>query len=208
MENRRQSLLFEPEEIPQIKRADVLRSLFYEHAAGEQNASLSPQYAPVQVLAAHGELDSCLRHLLRAAERTHRASRPALRALRHIEKLLDNLPESIMLSLCATPQEDWICCYRNLARIHELLDNADLVVDAQEYANIVGQMVKLVQAISSVSYVQLDVASAFVLWLLRSQSLPKQKQRRSRKRKTAAAKKSPKSRVTSPKQAPEGTASV
>ena len=39
MENRRQSLLFEPEDIPQIKRADVLRSLFCEHAASEHDSS-------------------------------------------------------------------------------------------------------------------------------------------------------------------------
>ena len=208
MENRRQSLLFEPEDIPQIKRADVLRSLFCEHAASEHDSSPSPPYVPVQVLAAHGELDSCLRHLIKAAEHTHRASRPALRALRNIEKLLDNLPESIMRSLYAAPQEDWNCCYRDMARIHELLDSANLVVDAQEYVNIVGQMMKLVQAISAVSRVQINAASAFALWLLHSQSQPEQKRRRTRKKKIAAARKSPKSRGTTQRKTSESTKGV
>lgn len=189
MECGSQSFLFEPEDIPKIKRADVLHSLFCKHAAREQAPSSSPQYAPVQVLAAHGELDGCLRHLIKAAEHTHRASRPALCALRRIAKLLDILPEHIMSALHATPQEDWDCCYRDMIDIHELLDSANLVMDAQEYANIVDQMAKLVQAVSEVSHVRINAASAFALWLLHSHSHPEPKRRQTRKKKKKPEKK-------------------
>lgn len=109
-----------------------------------------------------------------------------------------------MLSLHATPRENWICCYKDMARIHELLDGANLVVDAQEYVTIVEQMVKLVQAVSAVSRVQINAASAFALWLLRSQCLPKQKRKRSRKKKSTSSERTKKSRVTTPKQTSRG----
>ncbi len=208
MERGRQILLFEPEEIPQAKRAEFLRSLFYSHSEQKQFNPPSAQYAPVDVLETHGELDSCLRHLIKAAEHTHRTSPPAIRALRSIEKLLDALPESIMSSLYAEPRENWIACYKNMARIHELMDEANLVEDAQEYANIVEQMARLAQAVNSASRVQINAASAFALMLLHARTRPVRKTKRARRRKKTKNSTTKKKRVTAKRKNTEGKDSV
>lgn len=194
MESRKQTLLFEQESLTPAKRAAALQNLFLSVACRHREDSHSG-YVPVEVLAAHGELDSHLRHLVAAATLSKKDS-PAQRLLRRIERRLDSLPESIMKTLPATAEQDWMRCYRDLIELHELLDEAQLIEDAQEYATILTKMTRVAETVSEASAVQICASSVFALWLRKSHmerysscrrrsSRTKQKKRSSSRRQTS-----------------------
>ncbi len=166
MERRTQHLLFEAPSLTPGERASTLQRLFCRCAAQEQKTH-SAQYVPQDVLAAYGELESRLLHLLSAAS-LNRTDRCSSALLRKIEKKLSALPECLMHSLNATPEDDWMLCYRSLVELHNLLEDAHLVDDAQEYATLVDIMSRLALALSKSANVRIDAASMFALWLMQN----------------------------------------
>ena len=163
MESRKQTLLFEQESLTPTKRAEALKNLFCSVACRHREDPHSG-YVPVDVLVAHGDLDSHLRHLVAAATLSKK-DRLSQRLLRRIERRLDSLPESIMQTLPATTEQDWMRCYRDLIELDELLDEAQLVEDAQEYATILTKMTRVAETVSEASAVQIRASSIFALWL-------------------------------------------
>ena len=188
MERRIQHLLFETQGLTPGERADTLHRLFCNYAAQEQETH-SAQYVPQDVLDAYGELESRLHHLLNAADLAH-PDRATASLLRKIEKRLAALPASIMRSLYATPEQDWILCYRNLIELHELLEDAHLLNDAQEYATLVEIMTRLALALSRSAAVKVDAASMFALWLMQAhlRRYSPQRRRTTRKSRRSSAK--------------------
>lgn len=159
-------MLFEEEKLTPGKRASALNSLFLSYAQREQSPCAGSEHVPVEVLTAHGELERHLRYMLDAAFNTRPAAvRPRLR---RIEKLLDTLPESIMKTLPATPEQDWMCCYRTLVRLHGMLDEAGLYESREEYATITGKMVQLAEAVAAGAVVSVNAGSMFILWLMQT----------------------------------------
>lgn len=159
-------MLFEQESITPGKRAAALNSLFCAKAARPRLTSCA-EHVPVEVLEAHGELESHLRYMLEAACKS-RPDKASQRQLRLVEKLLYSLPESIMQTLPATPETDWMRCYRDLIKLHELIDDAGLCIEAAEYATIIEKMVRLAEAVSENSAVQVSSASIFTLCLMQA----------------------------------------
>ena len=159
-------MLFEEDEITPGKRARALSKLFHEQTARER-APQAADHVPMEVLAAHGELESHLRYMLNAAL-DKRPPHAVKLNLRRIERLLDTLPESILCTLPAAPTQDWMRCYRDLVKLHELLDDAGLCVSMEEYATVIAKMMRLAAAVSEASAVQVNAASMFTLWLMQA----------------------------------------
>lgn len=184
-------MLFEQEKLTPGMRARALSRLFHRYALRETPEPPSREHVPVEVLTAHGELERYLRYMLEAAFNTRpAAARPALR---RIERLLDALPESIMQTLPATPEQDWMRCYRDLVRLHDLLDEADLCEGAEEYSTIVTKMVQLAEAVSTASAVSVNAGGMFTLWLMQAHL----RRYSPRKRRTPRKKKRPTKRKRS-----------
>lgn len=182
-------MLFEQEKLTPGKRARALNRLFLSYAQREQSPCASGDHVPVDVLTTHGELERHLRYMLDAAFLTRPAAvRPRLR---RIEKLLDTLPASIMKTLPATPEQDWMCCYRELVKLHDLLDEAGLCESGEEYATITGKMVQLAEAVSAGAAVSVNAGSMFILWLMQThlQRYSPRKRRAIRRKKRASKRK-------------------
>lgn len=177
-------MLFEQEKLTPDKRASVLSRQFCTYAQREAAGRGRAEHVPVEVLTAHGELERHLRYMLEAAANTRPAT--ARPHLRRIEKLLDALPESIMQTLPATPNENWMRCYRDLVKLHDMLDEAGLCESEEEYATITAKMAQLAQAVSTGSAVSVNAGGMFTLWLmqahLRKYSPRRRKPNRNKKR--------------------------
>ena len=192
-------MLFEQEKITPGMRARALSRLFHRYALRETPESPGREHVPVEVLTAHGELERHLRYMLDAAFNTRpAAARPPLR---RIERLLDALPESIMQTLPATPEQDWMRCYRDLVRLHDLLDDAELCTGAEEYATIISKMVQLAEAVSRGSAVTVNAGGMFTLWLMQAhlRRYAPRKRRPSRRKKRSAKRKRTNRTATAPK---------
>lgn len=177
-------MFFEQEKLTPEKRASALSKLFHRYARRE-GEEIGREHVPVSVLTAHGELERHLRYMIDAALSTRpAASRPKLR---RIEKLLDALPESIMQTLPATPEQDWMRCYRDLVRLHDQLDEAGLCESAEEYATLTAKIVQLAEAVSDASGVSVNSGSMFTLWLMQAhlhRYAPRRRRTRKNKRPT------------------------
>lgn len=158
-------MLFEREALTPRKKLDTLTRLFHRFS-GRKREDSSGGHVPMAVMDAHGELDARLRYMLEAASRRSPSKEQHAR-LRKIEKLLDSLPEAIMTSLPAAPNENWMCLYRRLVELHGLLKE-DLL-DAEEYATIAQKMATLAAEVSAGAAVSINGASMFTLLLLQLQ---------------------------------------
>lgn len=103
MERRKQHLLFEPQFLTPGERARALQNLFCR-VASQPQPQHSPQYVPQDVLAAYGELESRLHHLINAATLAH-PDRTRQALLRKIDKRITAMPEHIMRALSAPTAE-------------------------------------------------------------------------------------------------------
>lgn len=188
MERRKQHLLFEQSCLTPGERADVLRNLL-GRVAFQAQPQHSSQYVPQDVLDAYGELESRLRHLLSAATLTH-PDRSKAALLRRVDKRLTALPERIMQALSANTEQDWMIGYRSMVELHELLEDAHMVDDAQEYATLVEIMTRLALALSRSAAVKVDAASMFALWLMQAylRRYSPQRRRTTRKSRRSSAK--------------------
>ena len=178
-------MLFEEDQITPAKKARALSKLFHSRASRAQEPSPA-DHVPVEVLAAHGELESHLRYMLDATL-DKRPPHAVKLNLRRIEKLLDSLPESILQTLPASPAQDWMRCYRDLAKLHDLLDDAGLCVSVDDYATVIAKMTRLAEAVSEASAVRVTAASMFALWLMQAH-LRRYAPRRRRKSRTTKRK--------------------
>ncbi len=124
--------------------------------------------------------------MLEAASNRHQ-DKMQRRLMLKIEKLMDSLPESIMATLPASPEENWLGVYRKLAMLHGLLEDVEPALDADEYIAIVQKIIQLAGAVAKASSVKVDAASMFALLLIQvhlHKYSPARRQRSRRKQKT------------------------
>lgn len=157
-------MLFEREPLTPKGRLAALNRLFAEVARREGEAPPAG-HVPVAVLSAHGELAAHVRFMLEAASNRSQ-DKEQRRLMLKIERLMDSLPESIMATLPAGPDENWLGVYRKLAALHGLLEDVVPALDADEYIAIVQKIIQLAGAVARASSVNLDAASMFALLLI------------------------------------------
>lgn len=190
-------MLFERETVTPHGRLAAMEELFAK-VAKRDDAALAPGRVPVETLEAFGDLETPLRYMLEAASAGCK-DRTRLAQLRKVEKCLNSLPEAIMTSLTAGPEENWLCMFRHLLQLHTLLTDAGIGTDAAEYSTLLQKMVQLAEKASQAAAVEISPASMFTLLLMqvemqrinppRRKRKPARKRRKTKAKKTAATKK-------------------
>ncbi len=179
------TMLFEREQLTPQGRLQVLEGIFAQLA---QRPGEPPRHGhvPVDILEAYGDFNAHIRFLLEAA--ASRGGDPAhVRRLRRIERELDELPASIMDTLPAGSSENWLLFYRRLIQLHNMLDDAEPDLDAEEYRSLILKMVQMAECVSNASAVKVNAASMFALLLiqvhLHHEDAARQRKPRKKKRK-------------------------
>lgn len=184
-------MLFERETVTAHDRLAAMEKLFSK-VARRSNAVHEPGRVPVEALEAFGNLETPLRYMLEAASAGCK-DRTRLAQLRKIEKCLNALPEALMTSLSAGPEENWLCMFRHLLQLHTLLTDAGIGTDAAEYDTLLEKMVQLAEAVSQVAAVEISPASMFTLLLMQVEmqriNAPRRKRKTTRKRRKAKPRK-------------------
>lgn len=160
-------MLFEREPLTPAGRKEVLMRLFGAAARrGDEWSAVN--HVPVAVLEAHGDLAAHVRFMLEAARNNRSLSREQQRLLHKTERLLDSLPESIIQTLPAGPEDNWLQLYRKLVDMHGLLEDALPDLDEEEYTAIVQKTVQLAEAVAASAAVEVSAASMFALMLVQA----------------------------------------
>ena len=163
----------------------------FAKVAKRNDAALAPGQVPVETLEAFGNLETPLRYMLEAAAAGCK-DRTRLAQLRKVEKCLNSLPEAIMTSLTAGPEENWLCMFRHLLQLHTLLTDAGIGTDAAEYSTLLQKMVQLAEKASQAAAVEISPASMFTLLLMQVEmqriNPPRRKRKPARKRRKTKAK--------------------
>ena len=163
----------------------------FAKVAKRSDAALAPGRVPVETLEAFGNLETPLRYMLEAAAAGCK-ERTRLAQLRKVEKCLNSLPEAIMTSLTAGPEENWMCMFRHLLQLHTLLTDAGIGTDAAEYSTLLQKMVQLAEKASQAAAVEISPASMFTLLLMQVEmqriNPPRRKRKPTRKRRKTRAK--------------------
>ena len=184
-------MLFERETVTPQGRLAAMEELF-ARVAKRSDAVHEPGHVPVETLEAYGDLETPLRYMLEAASAGCK-DRTRLAQLRKIEKCLNALPEALMTSLSAGPEENWLCMFRHLLQLHTLLTDAGIGTDAAEYDTLLEKMVQLAEAVSQVAAVEISPASMFTLLLMQVEmqriNAPRRKRKTTRKRRKAKPRK-------------------
>ncbi len=180
-------MLFERQPLTPQGRKEVLMRLFGAAASrgGEWSAA---QHVPVAVLEAHGDLASHVRFMLDAARNNRTLSKEQQKLLHKAERILDSLPECILETLPAGPEDNWLQLYRKLVQMHGYLEDALPDLDAEEYTSIVQKMVALAETVAASAAVEVSAASMFALMLVQMHlnKYEPVKQSRPRRKKKAA----------------------
>ena len=183
-------MLFERETVTPHGRLAAMEELFAK-VAKRNDAALAPGRVPVETLEAFGNLETPLRYMLEAAAAGCK-ERTRLAQLRKVEKCLNSLPEAIMTSLTAGPEENWMCMFRHLLQLHTLLTDAGIGTDAAEYSTLLQKMVLLAEKASQAAAVEISPASMFTLLLMQVEmqriNPPRRKRKPTRKRRKTRAK--------------------
>jgi hypothetical protein len=183
-------MLFERETVTPHGRLAAMEELFAK-VAKRSDAALAPGRVPVETLEAFGNLETPLRYMLEAAAAGCK-ERTRLAQLRKVEKCLNSLPEAIMTSLTAGPEENWMCMFRHLLQLHTLLTDAGIGTDAAEYSTLLQKMVQLAEKASQAAAVEISPASMFTLLLMQVEmqriNPPRRKRKPTRKRRKTRAK--------------------
>lgn len=158
-------MLFERELLTPLGKADVLTSMFAEAANRETDEIPAPGVVPREVLEAYGDLSTHVRFMIEAAAHVQR-SKEEHKSLRKIEKLLDTLPESILLSLQASASSNWMLLYRKLVQLHGLIEDNLPAPDADEYCAIVRKLVRMAETVAEHAAVEINAGSMFTLLLM------------------------------------------
>lgn len=183
-------MLFEEDKLTPGKRAAALSRLFHSYAHKAREWEEEP-HVPVEVVTTHGELETRVRYMLEAAFNTRPAAQRT--TLKRIGRLLDALPESIMTTLPASPEQDWMRFYRDLVKLHDMLDEAGLYTEEEEYSSIVTKMAQLAAAVSAGSAVSVNAGGMFSLWLMQAhlrKFAPRRRRATRRKKKSAKSRRS------------------
>lgn len=183
-------MLFERETVTPHGRLAAMEELFAK-VAKRSDAALAPGRVPVETLEAFGNLETPLRYMLEAAAAGCK-ERTRLAQLRKVEKCLNSLPEAIMTSLTAGPEENWLCMFRHLLQLHTLLTDAGIGTDAAEYSTLLQKMVQLAEKASQAAAVEISPASMFTLLLMQVEmqriNPPRRKRKPTRKRRKTRTK--------------------
>ncbi|MBR5330453.1 MAG: hypothetical protein IKV13_03090 [Akkermansia sp.] len=190
-------MLFERETVTPHGRLATMEELF-ARVARRETAIYEPGRVPVEALEAFGNLETPLRYMLEAASSGCK-DRTRLAQLRKVEKCLNTLPDALMTSLSAGPEENWLCMFRHLLQLHTLLTDAGIGTDAAEYSTLLQKMVQLAEVVSQAAAVEISPASMFTLLLMqvemqrinapRKRRKATRKRRKTKTRKTTAAQK-------------------
>ncbi len=184
-------MLFEREQLTPQGRLQALESVF-SHIARRPGEPPKPGFVPVEVLEAYGDFNAHIRFLLEAAT-SKAADSTRVRQLHRLTRELDALPEGILVTLPAGPDGPWLAFYRKLFHLHNMLEDAQLELDAEEYSTLILKMVTLAERVSAASAVTVDAASMFSLLLiqihLRHQDELRHRKPRKKKRRKAPTKK-------------------
>ena len=164
----------------------------FSRVARRNTTTYEPGRVPVEALEAFGNLETPLRYMLEAASAGCK-DRTRLAQLRKVEKCLNTLPDALMTSLSAGPEENWLCMFRHLMQLHTLLTDAGIGTDAAEYATLLQKMVQLAETVSQAAAVEISPASMFTLLLMQVEmqriNAPKKRRKTARRRRKAKAKK-------------------
>ncbi len=187
-------MLFEREQLTPEGRLQALEKLF-EQLARRPGEPPKPGYVPIDILEAYGDFNAHIRFLLEAAA-SQGGGTARVRQLRRVERELDALPESIIATLPAGPEENWLNFFRRLLHLHRMLDDAQLELDAEEYRSLILKMVQMAECVSRASAVEVNAASMFALLLIQVHLHHQDELRRrkplKKKRKRAVSKKAAK----------------
>lgn len=157
-------MLFEREPSTPKGRLAALNRLFADAAHCEGDAP-AQGHVPLEVLAAYGDLASHVRFMLDSADKRPHSKEQRGRMLK-IERLMDSLPEYIMATLPAGPEDNWLAVYRKLALLHGLLEETEPPLDTDEYAALVQKIIHLAGSVAKASAVKVDASSMFTLLLI------------------------------------------
>lgn len=143
----------------------MLARLFAEAAENSKGKVPPAGVVPREVLEAYGDLSTHVRFMVEAAAHTPNG-KEVHKQLKKIEKLLDNLPENILMTLPATSDTNWMQLYRALVQLHGLLEDTLPEMDADEYSAIVQKLVRMAEAVAEHAAVRINSASMFTLLLM------------------------------------------
>lgn len=143
----------------------MLARLFAEAAEKNGGQVPSPGVVPIEVLEAYGDLSTHVRFMIEAAAHAP-GGKEKHRQLRKIDKLLDTLPENILLTLPATSDTNWMRLYRVLVQLHGLMEDTLPEMDADEYTAIVQKLVRMAETVAEHAAVRINPASMFTLLLM------------------------------------------
>lgn len=182
-------MLFERETVTPQGRLAAMEELF-ARVAKRSDTVHEPGHVPVEALEAFGDLETPLRYMLEAAAAGCK-DRSRLTQLRKVEKCLNTLPDALMTSLAAGPEENWLCMFRHLLQLHTLLTDAGIGTDAAEYATLLQKMVQLAEKVSQAAAVEISPASMFTLLLMQVEmqriNPPRKRRSTTRKRRKTRA---------------------
>lgn len=182
-------MLFERETVTPQGRLAAMEELF-ARVAKRSDTVYEPGHVPVEALEAFGDLETPLRYMLEAAAAGCK-DRSRLAQLRKVEKCLNTLPDALMTSLAAGPEENWLCMFRHLLQLHTLLTDAGIGTDAAEYATLLQKMVQLAEKVSQAAAVEISPASMFTLLLMQVEmqriNPPRKRRSTTRKRRKTRA---------------------
>ena len=165
----------------------------FARVARRETAIYEPGRVPVEALEAFGNLETPLRYMLEAASSGCK-DRTRLAQLRKVEKCLNTLPDALMTSLSAGPEENWLCMFRHLLQLHTLLTDVGIGTDAAEYSTLLQKMVQLAEVVSQAAAVEISPASMFTLLLMQVEmqriNAPRKRRKATRKRRKTKTRKS------------------
>ena len=193
-------MLFERETVTPHGRLATMEELF-ARVARRETTTYEPGRVPVEALEAFGNLETPLRYMLEAASSGCK-DRTRLAQLRKVEKCLNTLPDALMTSLSAGPEENWMCMFRHLLQLHTLLTDAGIGTDAAEYSTLLQKMVQLAETVSQAAAVEISPASMFTLLLMQVEmqrlNAPRKRRKATRKRRKAKTRKTAASQKKEP----------
>lgn len=194
-------MLFKREPLTPQGRMQTLEAIF-EQVARRPGEAPAAGRVPLRALEAYGDFETHLRYVLEANAASAGKERRA--TIRRVERALNTLPDALLTSLPAGPENNWLCFFRQLVQFHRLLTEAEIGLEQEDYTNIVLKMVQLAEAVSESSSVTVNAASMFALLLLQVElHHQRPRSRRSPRRKKNAGKKRKKLTPRQKKQIPE-----
>ncbi len=157
-------MLFEQVKLTAEKCHAIIHRVFIK-AAAKPDAEPSSS-VPIPVLEAHGALDHRVRYLCEARAQQYKFNRERVRAIRLVEKSLDQLPNLIIEGLQKGPDENWLQVYKKLIQLHEGILKARLCDEVEEYEALLQQVILLADEISKASLIEVNASSMFALLLM------------------------------------------